>query len=508
MAELRATGGVVAAGHPLTARAGARMLERGGNAFDAAIASVFASCMCESALTSPAGGGFLLGHVGREGVTLLYDFFSNTPGRGHTERKDSLEFFPIEINFIGTPQELYIGRGSAAVPSTMAGLDEVYRRHATLPLERLLEPTIEYAQDGIVLNERQAEIIGILSPMLTLTEEGREIYAPSGSVLKEGDVIKNPALAETLRYLAREGLGAFFTGHIRDAIVATFSPPRGLITEEDLREYCVAEREPLVFEYRNNYIYTNPPPSAGGLLMGLSLKLLEEYEPEGLGHNSAEYIRLLYSIMKTADGVRRDEENPLSDEFVRLCRQRLAHGNTTHISVMDEEGNAVSVTTSVGIGCGHMIPGTGIMMNNMLGEDELNPDGFHRYPPGVRLASMMSPAIIMDRDGTPALVLGTGGSKRIRNAMVQAIVNMLDFGFHPQRAVELARVHWDGEILQLEEGIDPAVKEALEREGIRCNLWKRRHMYFGGVNIAARDGTGFRAGADPRRGGSTVEVRG
>ncbi len=506
MAKVRHTGGMVAAGHPLTAKAGARMLELGGNAFDAAIAASVASFVCESALTSPAGGGFLIGHVRREGVTLLYDFFSSTPGRGYTGKSDSAEFFPIEINFIGTPQELYIGRGSAAVPATMAGLDEVYRRHATLPLERLLEPAIEYAEEGIVLNERQAEIIHILAPMLTLTEEGKKIYAPSGRVLDEGDVIKNKALAETLRYLAREGFGAFFTGYIKDALLEAFSPPEGFITEEDLKEYCVAEREPLVVEYRDRYIYTNPPPSGGGVLIGFSLKLLEEYEPERLGHNSAAYIRLLYNIMKTADEVRRDEENPLGEEFLNLSKHRVATGNTTHISVMDEDGNAVGITTSVGIGCGYMIPGTGIMMNNMLGEDELNPDGFHCYPPGTRLQSMMSPTIIMDKDMVPAFVLGTGGSKRIRNAMVQTIVNILDFGFHPQKAVELPRVHWDGEILQLEEGIEREVVRELEEEGIRCNLWKRKHMYFGGVNMVKKDKKGFTAGADPRRGGFAIEV--
>ncbi len=483
------------------------MLELGGNAFDAGIAASVASFVCESALTSPAGGGFLIGHLHRAGVTILYDFFSNTPGRGYTGKKDSLEFFPIEINFIGTPQELYIGRGSVAVPATLAGLHEVYRRHATLPLERLLEPAIEYAEKGIELNRSQAEIIAILSPMLTLTEEGRSIYAPSGRVLKEGEVIKNPNLAETLRYLAEEGLDAFFRGYIKDAILKNFSPPRGLITEEDLREYCIAEREPLVVEYRDSYIYTNPPPSAGGLLIGFSLKLLEGYSPEKLGHNSTAYIRLLHSVMKTADRVKRDEDDPLREEFISACRRMVAGGNTTHISVIDEEGNAVGITTSVGIGCGHMIPGTGIMMNNMLGEDELNPDGFHRYPPGVRLQSVMAPTIIMDRDRRPLFVLGTGGSKRIRNTMVQAILNLLDFGFHPQKVVELARVHWDGQVLQLEEGIEPAVVDALEREGIGCNLWKRKHMYFGGVNVAGRSRAGFTAGADPRRGGSAIEVR-
>ncbi len=510
------TRGVVAAGHELTARAGCEMLEAGGNAFDAAVAACFASFVCESALTSPGGGGFFMAHT-EEGSTVLYDFFTDVPGKG-----EDMRFFPVDISFTGTFQKLFIGEGSVAVPGTMAGLKEVHQRHCTLPLDLLLSPAVRHAREGVRLNHHQARIIEVLSPMLTISEEGRKVYAPGGRLLREGDTIFNRDLAATLELLSREGLDAFYAGDFAESMVRTFGPPRGLITREDLASYAVERRRPLVFAYRGREIHTNPPPSSGGSLVAFSLKLIEAYDIKGLGHNTAAGLRLLYEVMRVTNLARREgfdgkvrdtkeAEGFLSEVNVSRYRERIGgpfemveekwRGNTTHISVVDERGNAASVTTSLGIGCGYMLPGTGVMMNNMLGEEDLNPMGFHAQKAGTRLSSMMSPTIVMNQ-GRPEIVLGTGGSKRIRSAILQVILNLLDHGLDVCDAVNSPRVHWDGEVLQVEEGIGAEELGPLRDAGIEVNRWNEKHMYFGGANVVFRD----RGAGDVRRGGVSLTV--
>ncbi len=294
--------GIVAAGHELTARAGVEMLSSGGNAFDAAVAASFASFICESALTSPAGGGFFMAHPRGAGgggdAVRLYDFFTDVPGmhrmpgRGGTEGKgagkEEINFFSVSINFAGTLQSLHIGEGSAAVPGTVAGLNEVYKNHCTLPLKTLLAPAIRYARHGVELNACQASFNDILSPMLDASEESRVVYAPGGRFLERGDTIVNTAMADTFEHLAIEGLERFYDGDIASSIIEGFGE-KGLITAEDLLAYRVKERRPLTLGYRGRRIFTNPPPSSGGCLIAFALKLLEAFDmgalppqPEGV----------------------------------------------------------------------------------------------------------------------------------------------------------------------------------------------------------------------------------
>jgi gamma-glutamyltranspeptidase/glutathione hydrolase len=387
--------GIVAAGHELTARAGVEMLERGGNAFDAAVAAVFASFVCETSITSAGGGGFFMAHS-RGGEPVLYDFFSKVPGKGSVLRTEDLDFFPVYINFADTTQELYVGRGSVAVPGCMAGLEMVHTRHCTLPLEVLVSPAIRYAKEGVPLSSRQAYFISILSPMLTVSEEGRKVYAPRGSLIRQGDLFTNKDMAETFEYLSKEGLKRFYEGPIAEKILEGFGEwglitkrdlreynvilegfgEWGLITKRDLREYNVCVREPLEASYRGNLVYTNPPPSSGGCLVAFALKLLESHDITGLGHNGSRYLRLLIETMKITDEARREdfdhrvyeegvEEEFLSAENIELYAKRLSRGlasssvygtpgppvppappgptgpgNTTQVSVVDGERNA------------------------------------------------------------------------------------------------------------------------------------------------------------------------
>ena len=530
--------GTVAAGHELTARAGAEMLERGGTAFDAALAAAFASFVCEPAITSAGGGGFFMAmEPGREPV--VYDFFSTVPGLGVPGLGGGGEvekdFFPVSIDFASATQELLIGRASAAVPGTMAGLKEVHEKHCRLELTEIVAPAVRYASEGIRLTPHQASFIKILGPILDMTEEGRRVFAPGGRPLRVGDTMRNRDMADSFEYLAGEGLDKFYEGEVARKVCAGFGAPRGgLITDEDLRQYGVAVRDPLKVDYRGREVFTNPPPSTGGALVAFSLKLLGLSEAGEEGHNTGPYLRLLLEVMKTVDEARGAEfdggvskegvSSFLSDETVAAYGARLSSavdsaaavgrggggmGNTTHISVVDEEGAAASVTTSSGIGGGVMIPDTGIMMNNFLGEEDLNPGGYHMSEPGRRISSMMSP-VIVTVDGRPELVLGSGGSKRIRNVLVQAIVNLIDHSMGVKEAVGAARVHWDGAVLQAEPGVEEAALDELRKAGVAVNRWSETDMYFGGVNAVCADGAGGAGGytgaGDPRRGGACIKV--
>jgi gamma-glutamyltranspeptidase/glutathione hydrolase len=514
--------GVVSAGHELTARAGVDILEAGGNAFDAAVAASFASFVTEAALTSAAGGGFMVTHARGDDVAL-YDFFVDVPGIGRSEDREGLSFFSVLIDFAGVTQELHVGEGSAAVPGNIAGLAEVFNNHCTLPLAQIMAPAIRYAREGIRLNARQAYFNQLLSPMLSLTPEALKIYAPEGKFLRENDTIFNRDMADTFDRFSTEGLSSFYDGSVAEAMMESFGT-KGLFTEGDLLAYKVRRREPLEVDYRGRRIFTNPPPSSGGSLIAFALKLLEPYDLTAMGHNSADYLELLSKVMEIANEFRRAEFDHvvhddgvigklLSDAGIEQYRKKLekgfvdeggekgsAFGNTTQISVVDAEGNAASITTSIGIGCGIMIPGTGIMMNNMLGEEDLNPKGFHSIDPGMRMSSMMSPTIVMKGDA-PEIVLGSGGSKRIRSAVLQVILNILDFSLEVSEAVNASRVHFDDGILQIEEGVAEDVASGLAERLPGTNRWKEKNLYFGGVHsVVDLDGE-LSGGGDTRRGG-------
>jgi gamma-glutamyltranspeptidase/glutathione hydrolase len=280
----------------------------------------------------------------------------------------------------------------------------------------------------------------------------------------------------------------------------------GLLTVGDLAAYRVIERRPLQLPYRGTHLLTNPQPSLGGLLLGHLLSLLEARDPRALGHGSTAHLALLAAVMeeggrwRARGGLIRDR---LGDAEVARGRERVrtASSGTTHLSLCDAHGNVASMTTSNGEGSGYLVPGTGIMLNNMLGEDDLHPDGFHAGTPGERVASMMSPSLVL-RGGRVALVLGSGGSKRIGTALLQVVSSVVDFGMGVQAAVEAPRIHWDGDRLQAEPGLHRAAVAALDGRW-PVNPWAVRDMYFGGVHAVV---PGDQGAADPRRGGQAQAI--
>jgi len=492
--------GGAACGHPQTTEAACAILRAGGNAFDAAVAAGFAAAVTEPALTSLGGGGFLLARTA-QGRAVLFDFFVDTPGQSLRASELEPHFLPVTVRFPGSEQIFNVGLGSVAVPGVLRGYLHIHRRLGRLPLREVLAPAIHLAREGVAINAKQAYFLDLLVPIMTLTAAGRTLFEPGGCYLGEGDVHRNPDLAAFLDMLPHGGEREFYEGELARRIAADMHEGGGLLTAADLAACRVIEREPLPVDYRGCRLLTNPPPSFGGSLIALSLRLLEAREVAPLGFGSPAHLAVLVAVTQEVD--RRRAEGYLSPTDLgrpglaqSMERVRTASGGTTHISVCDAEGNAASMTTSNGEGSGYFAPGTGIMLNNMMGEDDLHPEGFHVSPPGMRVASMMAPSLVLAGDRT-RLVLGSGGSKRIRTAMLQVIGNRVDFGMSPREAVEAPRLHWDGQRIQIEPGFPEAALAALA-ERWPVNRWAVQDVYFGGVHVVAPDGEGA---GDPRRGG-------
>ncbi|UCE87896.1 MAG: gamma-glutamyltransferase [Deltaproteobacteria bacterium] len=498
--------GVAASGHACVTGAALDVLRAGGNAFDGAIAAGFASALAEPALTSLGGGGFLLAQP-RERAPRLFDFFVDTPGRNLGDGDLEPHFLPVTVRFPGSEQVFNTGRGSAAVPGNLKGFLHVHARLGRLPLADVLAPAIRLAREGVSINAHQGYFLDLLRPIMTLTAAGRSLYAPGGRLLAEGDRFENPDLAGFLESLPEGGARDFYEGGLARRIARDMRDGQGLIGEEDLAAFAVIERAPLEVGYRGHRLLTNPPPSFGGSLLALSLLLLEA-SWNGSAPGSAGDLLALASVMREVERLRTGGclgPGDLSADARRRSveRIRIFSRGTTHLAVCDAEGNAASMTTSNGEGSGYVAPGTGIMLNNMLGEDDLHPEGFHASPPGQRVASMMSPCVLL-RDGEVRLVLGSGGSKRIRTALLQVIHRFADCGLPIRDAVEHPRLHWDGEQLQAEPGFEPAALDALRRHHA-VNTWDRTDVYFGGVHAVV---PGLEGAGDPRRGGFASVVDG
>ncbi len=390
--------GVVAAGHPVTAEAGAEVLREGGNAVDAAVCAVLASFAAESPLTGFGAGGFMMVHRGEE--TVLLDFFVAAPGADRVER--GAELVPVPVHFDAeTVQTFYVGPASCGVPGTAAGLEQALARFGTVPLAELVKPGVRLAREGAPVNAEQAYILDILEPIHARLEGTRELYAPAGRTLREGDLFRFEELAEALERFAAEGSEAFYRGEVAAELSDFVVEHGGTLGPGDLAGYEAIERRPIRAAFRGAEVLTNPPPSSGGILIAYCLGLLER-----LGERSGP--EQLVAAMGAANEARGEafaealygeglEASLLEPDGLDLAAGDLL-GSTTHISVLDGDGMCASVTCSNGSGSGVLVPGTGVILNNMLGEEDLNPLGFHAIAPGRRVPSMMAPTVVL-RDG-------------------------------------------------------------------------------------------------------------
>lgn len=499
---------VVAAGHALTAEAAAEILNDGGNAFDAAIAGVCMSFVAEAVFASPGGGGFLMARQAGRREATLFDFFVETP-RKHRPA-DEVSFFPIEADFGPAIQEFHIGLGASATPGLAQGLFAMHEAYGRLPMTRLVEPAVRAAREGFPLSDFQAYLFRVVAPILTGSPCARAIFAPGGTLLQGGDVFRNEGLAETLAWLGEEGPRLFTDGDIGQAIAAQSRNAGGHLTVDDLKTYDVCVRDPLVWRYGGASVALNPPPSAGGALIAYGLAYLDAHGALGRAIDA----RALAGAMMATNEMRRTHGaalgprlagGALADQIAASVAGPQAYRGTTHISVIDGEGNAAAVSLSNGEGNGAMVGDHGFMLNNMLGEEDLVDGAPGAWREGVRMSSMMAPTIILEADGT-VTALGTGGSNRIRTAILQVAVNLLSHGLDVEAAVNAPRLHVERcGTLSFEPGFAEEDEAALRTLAEKTKAWPEQNLFFGGVHVARwHERRGGAGAGDPRRRGVAI----
>jgi gamma-glutamyltranspeptidase/glutathione hydrolase len=492
------TRGVVAAGHRLTAEAGASALRAGGNAVDAALAAMCASFVCEPLLTGLGAGGYML--VGAPGGDdVLLDFFVEAPGRGGDPPR-SAELVPVSIVFGDVIQVFHVGAASVGTYGCPVGICAAHARFASLPLVELVAPAVRLAREGVVLNAHQAYLLKLLSPVIASSPQARALFAMVSP--REGEVVRLPDVAEGLERLAAEGAAPFYTGEIATAVCDWVGERGGALSPADLAAYEVVARELIEISYRGLRVRTNPPPSAGGILIAA---VLAELDREPGAPTRERFVAAMIDAQRARTAAFMDSLHlkgvhlrGFQEEFLGARR-----GNTTHISVIDEDGWSCTTTVSNGSCSGVVVPGTGLHLNNMLGEADLNPLGFPLHPPGRRLPSMMAPTLVRRADGAVELALGSAGSNRIRSAILQVISNVVDRGMGLAEAVQAPRLHWEDGVLYVEPGAEPT-----NLDGIVIARFNGPNLFFGGCQAVRRDpDSGRMVGAgDPRRGGAVIAV--
>ncbi|WP_026911422.1 gamma-glutamyltransferase [Patulibacter minatonensis] len=536
--------GTVAAGHPRSAEIAAAVLREGGTAADATVAGTFASWVCEPLLTGPAAGGHLLA-VPPDGPALAIDAFCQVPGRrpadaGERERtaRDPLDgLHAVEVDFGDAHQVFHVGGASVAAFGLLDGLVRLHERWGRLPLADLAAPAAAMAREGVVLNRQQAFVADLLHGILVSSPESAALWAPGDLLLREGDLLRDPELGDTIERLGAEGVAPLRDGDLAAACVDWAARHGGVLTRADLAGYRAVERAPIRLPYRDRTVLTVPPPSAGGVLLALALARLDRdaaraggvrapvavgrHAEDAEGPSPAELV----AAMADADAERTDafEQGLVREGFAdELLRLRL--GSTTHLSVIDADGLSCAITTTNGEGSGVIVPGTGIHLNNIMGEEDLNPrlrggEGsvardLAPFPPGRRMPSMMAPTAVLGPGGPAAAggptigtveaILGSAGSARIRSALLQTVVGLVDRGLGPVGAVEAPRIHVEEGVVYAEPGLLGAVGDWTG--GRTAVEFRAQNLYFGGVQLVARDpATGVLTGAaDPRRGGAVA----
>ena len=510
--------GLVAAGAVATAQAGARALSQGGNATDAVCAASLTAFVAEGLLCSPGGGGAAL-VVDDEGARVL-DFFAVVPGLDAVG-SPSHDFTNVDVDFGPTVQRFHVGKTAAAVPGALKGILELHARGGRLPLAEIVAPAVEAGRDGFDVGGPMAYVSQILAPIIDVTPTVQALFRPGGRNPEPGARLTNRALADFLESIATHGAAEGVRAFEAELLTAFGHAGGGLLTRADLDAYAPVWRDPTRAEHRVGTFLTNPPPSSGGPLIAMGLAIADAARLTADGFlgpaHLCETAALLHALDRVrATGYDAEISDPaaagawLGDAGAERGRAALAAarrnlGSTTHISVLTEDGELASLTMSNGEGCGHALASLGIQLNNFLGEEDINPGGFHRLPPGTKMTTMMAPSAVLSSDGR-RLVLGSGGSNRIRSAILQALLGVVVHERSLREAIEAPRVHVEGRRLWWEAaGVHADAAAALLAAWPDAICFDAPSLFFGGVHALAREADGTMHGAgDPRRGGTVA----
>jgi len=436
------------------------MLAEGGSAADAAVAASLASCVAETVMTGLLGGGHAIYFDASSGRARNLDCFVAVPGLGG-ERRDA-QLLELDIPF-GTELVHYaVGIASCGVPGLPSGLGVLHEQFGRLAWPRLVEPALRLAREGVDFPPAHASCLAMLAPVMTMNE-GAGIYSPGGELLRAGGRLEQPGLVLALELVAEEGPRSFYEGTLAASLLALMDERGGLVTQEDLGRYEATWSESVEVSYAETRFLTREGLS--GVPSTISSM------PRLAGVSPAE--RAL-GLARTLDG-----SGP--------------NGHTTNLTVVDADGSACVLTTSLGLGSGDFLPGLDLHLNSMLGEIDLLRG---RLRPGERMGSMMAPSVALDAGGL-VLAVGAAGGTRLRSALLQVVAGILDEGLEPQVAVARPRLHPAARVVHIEPGFEPEVSAGLEQAGYEVRAWPSLHHYFGGVSVAGRAGSA----GDPRRSG-------
>ena len=509
----QSTSFAASAGTPYAAEAAAEVYRAGGNAADAAVAAAAAVSVTEPLMSSVGGGGFALVRA-PDGAAEVVDYYDVMPGKGLPASAFGAGGSPQTVTLkYGAGVQSTVGGAAVAVPGSTRGWETLLARHGRLTLREALAPAVRLARGGFALCRTAGMWFAVAEEVLQLTDETRKHFYNGERVYREGETVRFPELADTLEEIGEEGADLFYEGELGRRISAYVLEMGGIITEEDLVGYEPVVRDPMSVRYGAGEMYTNGPPSAGGPTLAQMLRVVSAYDLRSLPET--EYATVMTGAMRLAlkdrereylDGSRNGEvaRRLTGEEYAKKQRRRIKEGfgspHTTHLSCVDADGLAVSITASMGYGSGLVVPGTGIPLNNSLGEPELNPKGFHALAPGERLVSSMSPTVVSSADGG-VVALGSPGASRIPTAILQTLVNVLDLGMTMEEAVLAPRFHAEGDLFAYEHGAPLADLELFGR----VLPYEEPNMYFGGVNAVRLTTEGrFEAAADPRRSGGVA----
>ncbi|MDC2826351.1 gamma-glutamyltransferase [Rodentibacter pneumotropicus] len=525
-----AKNGMVASEQAIATQVGVEILKQGGNAVDAAVAVGFALAVVLPNAGNIGGGGFMVLHNEKTGEDLALDFRETAP------LKASRDMYLDANGQVEDGKSLFT-HFAVGVPGTVAGMELALKKWGTMPLHKVLEPAIKLAEEGFPISQTLANLLDTEKEVLGKWQSSRKIFFKNNRTLAAGELLIQKDLANSLKLIAKEGAKAFYEGEIAEKIVQEMKQHNGLISLEDMRNYKAIERRPIVGNYRGYKVVTMPPPSSGGIHLVQLFNMLENYPLDEFGANSAKTIHYLAESMKLAYA---DRSEYLGDpDFVKIPVSGLTSKNyaksliqnirenyarpateikpgkpqpyesdqTTHYSVMDNEGNAVAVTYTLNLnfGSGIVAEGTGILLNNEMDDFSAKPGVANAFgliggdanaiEAKKRPLSSMTPTIVL-KDNKPWLVTGSPGGARIITTVLQSISNTIDHNMNPAEAIVAPRVHhqWLPDELRIEEGISPDTLALLTAKGHKIKL----KAPMGRVQIIqARDG-GFYGYSDPR----------
>ncbi len=502
----------IASGSQLAADAGAAIADVGGNAVDAAVAGVIVSMCTDPGIIAPGAGGFVTIWPG-SGDPVVIDCYAEMPGRGlspdqfgHGGREIWLEY--------GGGMHTVVGFGSVAVPGAFAGFALAVERYGTMPWSEIVGPAIAAVDAGFPLSGAAAEYMAYAHESIFgwHPPSHHVVHHPDGTTLAEGEIVHIPELAHSLRQIAEEGVEALYRGDLGAAISDAVIAGGGILTRKDLAAYEPQLRKPTQVQVDTWQVATNPPPAVGGACLAAMLLLLDDHPFTSW---TAEEVRHLARVQRSVLRYRKQRLDPAESDRVAEAAELLEYArlgdlgalmsapSTVHTSAVDSEGAGCAVTVSAGYGSGVMVPGTGMWMNNSLGEIELHPEGFHHAEPGTRLVSNMAPTVARSDLGS-VMAIGSPGADRITTAISTVLLNYIHLGMSLRDAIAHPRLHTEQFEGQLTIAYEPGLAVSAFDDFVP-RRFPDLSMYFGGVQAALWDPmAGHFEAADPRRTGGTA----